>query len=88
MEDTDVSVRQAHGDVGGFEATRYRHPNGDANGEEDDRARRTEHAGCAPRLAASFRGARDYLETGDEPLTPTEKLVVAAVIAWSLVLRR
>ena len=44
--------------------------------------------GCAPRLTASFRGARDYLETGDEPPTLKEKLVVAAVIAWSLVLRR
>ncbi len=44
--------------------------------------------GCAPRLAASFRGARDYLETGDEPLTPKEKLVLAAVIAWSSILRK
>ncbi len=44
--------------------------------------------GCAPRLAASFRGARDYLETGDEPLTPKEKLVLAAILAWSLILRK
>ncbi len=44
--------------------------------------------GCAPRLVASFRGAQDYLETGDEPLTPKEKLVLAAVMAWSLILRK
>ena len=44
--------------------------------------------GCAPRLLVSFRGARDYLETGEEPLTSKEKLVLAAVIVRSLVLRR
>jgi hypothetical protein len=41
--------------------------------------------GCAPRLAASCRGARDYFETGDEPLTRKEKLLFATVMVRSLI---
>lgn len=44
--------------------------------------------GCAPRFAASFRGVRDYFETGEEPLTARETLGLAAAMARSWVSER
>ena len=39
--------------------------------------------GCAPRFVASFRGARDCTETGEEPLGATETMGLAAALARS-----
>ena len=47
-----------------------------------------EREGCDSGLAASFRGARDYLETSDEPLTPKEDLVLTTGIARLPILRK
>ena len=39
--------------------------------------------GCAPRFKASFRGARDYTETGEKPLRDRETMGLAAALARS-----
>ena len=44
--------------------------------------------GCAPRFAASFRGARDYFETGEEPMGARETVGLAAALARSWVTER
>ena len=44
--------------------------------------------GCAPRFAASFRGARDYFETGEEPMGAREAVGLAAALARSWVTER
>ncbi len=50
-----------------------------------DGEREGEPDGCAPRFAVSLRGAREYLETGQEPLTRRETVGLAAALARSWV---
>lgn len=42
---------------------------------------------CAPRFAVSFRGARAYFETGEDPLGAMETMGLAAALAHSCVTR-
>jgi hypothetical protein len=44
--------------------------------------------GCAPRLAVSFRGTRDYFETGEEPLSTRDAMGLAATLARSRIMGR
>lgn len=44
--------------------------------------------GCAPRFAVSFRGTRDYFETGEEPLRTRDAIGLVAALARSRIMGR